>query len=535
MMFGVAECVVRRESCCQTWAMRHIEHERKFDIVPGRRIPDLGSYSLGAPRRIRLTATYIDTPDLRLTLAKVTLRRRTGGHDAGWHLKLPDAGDRRIEIQAPLSQGKAPSRVPLTLREEVREIADGLPLVPVAVMRTSRTEREIRTARGRLVGILTDDTVRVESWRAPWAKDADHDGQSWRELEIELASSSAAQVRALDELTTLLAGADIPVSKSSSKIGRFLADRVAQSTPLEPRPEWSAERGAAAIDAVLAYIRTQVGVIQWREADVIADVPDAVHKSRVAARRLRSALRTARRLFDADITEPLRAEVRWWGEVLGGPRDAEVFRESLNEALDTLPHASIVGPIRQRVVTESRRAHERTHAIAVRQLHSRRYANLMTALCGLVESPPLRGRATQPAAQVLPTLVTGAVKRVDRNASRARKASTDERDHWLHETRKKSKAARYLGESLKPVFGDAATDFAERFERVTDALGEVQDAVVAVERLTAMRERARRAGEPTETYDELIRRRQAMHDEHEQAAQDALAAIADPDMRQWFE
>ena len=36
-----------------------------------------------------LDAIYHDTKDLRLLRAGVTLRRRTGGQDAGWHLKLP--------------------------------------------------------------------------------------------------------------------------------------------------------------------------------------------------------------------------------------------------------------------------------------------------------------------------------------------------------------------------------------------------------------------------------------------------------------
>jgi hypothetical protein len=35
-----------------------------------------------------LEAVYYDAPDLRQLFEGVTLRRRTGGEDAGWHLKL---------------------------------------------------------------------------------------------------------------------------------------------------------------------------------------------------------------------------------------------------------------------------------------------------------------------------------------------------------------------------------------------------------------------------------------------------------------
>ncbi|WP_242418751.1 CYTH domain-containing protein, partial [Frankia sp. CpI1-P] len=42
-----------------------------------------------APRTVTLDAVYYDSDDLRLARNQITLRRRTGGHDAGWHLKLP--------------------------------------------------------------------------------------------------------------------------------------------------------------------------------------------------------------------------------------------------------------------------------------------------------------------------------------------------------------------------------------------------------------------------------------------------------------
>jgi len=49
-----------------------------------------------------LDAVYHDTADLRLIRAGITLRRRTSGEDAGWHLKLPAGTDTRDEIRLPL-------------------------------------------------------------------------------------------------------------------------------------------------------------------------------------------------------------------------------------------------------------------------------------------------------------------------------------------------------------------------------------------------------------------------------------------------
>src|SRR4051812_43951376 len=49
-----------------------------------------------------LHATYFDTAELDLAAADLTLRRRTGGDDAGWHLKVPIGDSRRAEIGLPL-------------------------------------------------------------------------------------------------------------------------------------------------------------------------------------------------------------------------------------------------------------------------------------------------------------------------------------------------------------------------------------------------------------------------------------------------
>ncbi|HLH84779.1 MAG TPA: CYTH domain-containing protein, partial [Trebonia sp.] len=75
----------------------HLEVEQKFDADEGFTRPDFGALrdvlheeiTAAEPARYRLAATYFDTPDERLAANRITLRRRTGGTDEGWHLKLP--------------------------------------------------------------------------------------------------------------------------------------------------------------------------------------------------------------------------------------------------------------------------------------------------------------------------------------------------------------------------------------------------------------------------------------------------------------
>src|SRR5664280_1079328 len=77
--------------------------ERSFTVPPlAAAVP--GIAAVDQPRTVELTASYYDTADLRLARDGITLRRRTGGDDAGWHLKLPDPKDAdvRFEIGAPL-------------------------------------------------------------------------------------------------------------------------------------------------------------------------------------------------------------------------------------------------------------------------------------------------------------------------------------------------------------------------------------------------------------------------------------------------
>src|SRR6478752_5689948 len=83
------------------------EIERKYEATPRTGLPDLtraaGVASVTDEGVTELDAVYYDTPDLRLAADALTLRRRTGGADAGWHLKFPVASGIRDEIRAPLS------------------------------------------------------------------------------------------------------------------------------------------------------------------------------------------------------------------------------------------------------------------------------------------------------------------------------------------------------------------------------------------------------------------------------------------------
>src|SRR5437773_10971857 len=117
-----------------------IETERKYEAAADFALPDLagldGVAAITAPRTYRLRAVYFDTPDHGLAGAQIALRRRTGGTDAGWHLKPPVRTDTRREVHAPVRLG--PCVVPARLAEMVGGWSNGQPLVAIALLATTR-------------------------------------------------------------------------------------------------------------------------------------------------------------------------------------------------------------------------------------------------------------------------------------------------------------------------------------------------------------------------------------------------------------
>ena len=117
------------------------EIERKYESDDGG-LPDLtrvpGVATVLDKGVTHLDATYHDTTDERLAASLVTLRRRTGGSDAGWHLKFPVAPGVRDEIRAPLSD-TLPDELAALVRSRVR---DG-ELLPVVRLRSDRDVRHL--------------------------------------------------------------------------------------------------------------------------------------------------------------------------------------------------------------------------------------------------------------------------------------------------------------------------------------------------------------------------------------------------------
>jgi len=194
----------------------HLETEQKYDadadfVLPKLgSLPDLGGKRLADPKRIYLSATYYDTEDLALIQHKVTLRRRVGGDDEGWHLKLPVRKDTRQELHAPL--GEVGGSVPARLADQVKDITAGQPLHPVAILDTERTVVTLPGPSGAPLVEVADDLVTAIRFGEP-----DSGPMTWREIEVEaLSPDSGAAAAMLESVGTVLREAGARPSASAS-------------------------------------------------------------------------------------------------------------------------------------------------------------------------------------------------------------------------------------------------------------------------------------------------------------------------------
>src|SRR5690242_7222286 len=210
----------------------HLEIETKLDADPSFALPDLsglpGVARVETADEHRLEAVYLDSEDLRLTRAGATLRRRTGGSDAGWHLKLPDNGRGRLEIRR--APGRSVRAVPAPLVGLARASLRGRPVEPVARIETGRTEHALVAEDGTVLAVVSDDAVSAQSLGDTTTV------STWREIEVELVDGDQ---RLLNAAVKALRRAGARNSGTSSKLHRALAHRLdtdaAGPEPVTPR------------------------------------------------------------------------------------------------------------------------------------------------------------------------------------------------------------------------------------------------------------------------------------------------------------
>lgn len=516
-----------------------LEIERKYEVLGDEPLPriELPGAASVAEIRAQMVARYWDTADRDLGRAGLALRSRSGGSDAGWHLK--ERGPNGVhELHWPAAE-EIPEGAVNVLRERFRAATPEL--VPVATVQTDRTVRRLLDAQGRLLMELADDHVLA----------TDHDGgavRAWREWEAELGEGAAASLLELAEPQLLAAGAR--ASLSEAKIQRTLGQTVpAAWRRSAPLPELIAcalidlaDRIAAAGDAVRG------------------DEPDAVHQTRILVRRARDLIT----LFRADLgvssedAAPAVEALRGLGALLGAVRDAEVLAEHAERLLAQEPavaglrrvnrllvgaaqteRAAALAELRERIESDGNPSSEPVDPGD--PLSLRLVANRLRALGYLAaEQDPAAGAADPgeppaPPAEVIAERLDGLLDRLAHAAAKRADAFTDlEGASRLHGIRKRARRVRYAVEALgersgapDPLPAPLSAGLAKDAHAVQDLLGEARDRVVLAEHLEALTEPVDGADEPHAATAELAGRlARRVRDETAAALSGGPSAIA---------
>ncbi|HYO19900.1 MAG TPA: CYTH and CHAD domain-containing protein [Dermatophilaceae bacterium] len=436
-------------------------------LVPGLAgtTVDTGIARVDRRPAVQLRAVYHDTEDLRLIRWGVTLCRRAGGVDEGWHLTMQAEGSAASadgEMVLPLDAGE-PGQVPHEMLDVVTALARRNPLLAVATLHTQRTSQILHDHDDKPVAELVDDVVSI--------MDGDVVAGRFRELQISSLGTEPGTLEPVIDL--LLAHGAMPgtASNAASALGP-----AAKAGPDVPEPSAVSPDDPSG-DAVHAHLLTHVHRFLLQDMRVRRDLPDSVHQMRVAARRLRSGLRVFSPLVDPDWSRHLRDELGWAASELGLSRDSEVLLARLDAHADELGDADAatihahVDPLMQAKVDAGR-------AEALEAMRSERHIALLDALVAAAADPQLTQAAAAPAREALPPLFDKAWRKLAREV----KALTlDGPSEEWHETRITAKRARYAAEALVPVFGPPAKGLATSLSNVTEQLGEHQDASIAQE------------------------------------------------------
>ncbi|WP_280266137.1 CHAD domain-containing protein [Nocardia wallacei] len=254
--------------------------------------------------------------------------------------------------------------------------------------------------------------------------------------------------------------------------------------------------------ALRAALDADVGRLLSAEPEVREDLPDSVHQMRVATRRLRSVLRSYRKMFHRTRIDELRDELRWLAGLLGVARDAEVRAERFAALLEQQP-AEERRACRS-LVAEERARYTEAHREILQALDGARYARLRKRVQALRSDPPLRGkRARADAARQFSGVLRDDFRRLRGLVAEEPGTEDPDRIEHLHEIRKSAKRLRYSADAAVAVLDGPAVELSARAKKLQSVLGDHRDAVEAMDTIHARATAAASRGTDTTAYTHL--------------------------------
>jgi triphosphatase len=427
---------------------------------------------------VSIVDRYLDTEDWRIGQAGYVLRLRHKARGDEVTLKgLSDSAPadglrRRVEITEKTEPGVEWLNLEGPVGSRVSAMIGRRPLRHVLEVRTERRPFAIWIGENPVAELAMDETLIA----------AYNDEQPARlcRVEVEVVGEWS------DVLTPLVEDLRSSSGLWPARLSKFEAGMLAHGMSLPGRPDL----GPTEVTPTSSFGELADAVIRRHLSTLIANEPgtrlgedpEDLHDMRVATRRLRAAISFFKDILPTQFSV-LRLELSWLASVLGAVRDLDVHLEGLEGAEDhllPLPEGTDPPLDHLRAVLTAERQVAR--GLLLRALDSPRYERLTTGLASLAQQGAARRIAEYhvPAVVVVPGLVGTRYRSTSRAARQARRAGQSADFHRL---RIRGKKLRYAVEFASDLYGEPAQQFARKLAKLQDALGSVQDATVAIERL----------------------------------------------------
>ncbi len=492
-----------------------IEIEAKFSVASpeilarlAKQRTGLPGYRFGAVSRREVVDVYLDTPDHRLLRTgyqlrtrvvdgewRVTFKTRNEGSDIGIH--------RRVEIEAVLDENSLPAQVG-NLPEAIVEALAGTaaasdPLDVLCVLEQTRKVRAVTsTTRGHRrsaaapLAMLSLDEIRIRQQREGALLACAY--------EIELELFPGVDVAELQVLADRFVGTYDLTPSRESKLERALV--ILSRHPAESPESWQGVRAEMHMgEACRILWHEQLMQLLLNEAGVRhSEDPAYVHDARVAIRRARAAAHIYAGYFKPKAIRPHMQPLRKTARLLGAVRDLDVAIAKLERYQQKTRRRTKAD--RQETLNVWRSQRAVAFAALVEWLDSAKYARFVVdflAFCrtpgaGIVDMQPQPGEKVTPfqLRHVAPTMLVTSFERVC-----AYEVWFEQPDavpvETLHRLRIECKYLRYNLEFMAGLLGPESAGVIDRLRKLQDDLGDLNDAVVSRQLLSAESAREEKA------------------------------------------
>ena len=428
------------------------EVELKLEIDPGNLLLLLQDPLLGGePRSVDQVTVYYDTAKTALKKHGFTLRvRNVEGRyvqtvkTAGDSVGLLSRGEIEFDVNSMTPDLESLADLPLAAL-----VADGQ-LVPVIRSDVTRTSSHIELA-GSLIQLDVDCGSITAGKRV----------ENFAEAELELIEGTPASLviaaRRLADRVPVRLGI-LTKAERGFRLAEGKHDKVSKAGPVH------VHRGMTIAEAFEMIVHACLKHYRLNEPLVIRQCKgEALHQTRVAMRRLRSAFSLFKPAVEDVEFQHLRHEIRWFTGQLGDARNIDVYLKQLDKEL------------RGKVME----ARDRAYVRVADAMNSQRFRRLLVDIVGWTAIGSWR--SAKPASRPITPFANLRLDKLWRTVEGAGPvAAMDETSR--HQLRIQVKKIRYATEFLEGLYPEARRAekaFGKAVEKLQEELGKLNDLATA--------------------------------------------------------